>query len=161
MGDEAAKILNAETEYIGLDMKCLIKQFSMGPKRKTCQILQVATAQKEILFDLDAVLSFIRSKRGKKVFNFDNETEYKIKQKLRQSNIQKEGGLATIARFVTKQRLMKKEQLSNWARRPLRADQVKYAAKDAKIEIDIFQVLEKQYPKLLSEKNWTADLSCF
>merc|ERR1712228_737634 len=213
--DEAAIILNAETECIGLGMKCLVKQFSTWAKRKTCQILQVATTQKVILFDLeavpaskefdallhgifdnpeilkigmsflgdikllreayplltcfkciiknyfelDAVLSFIRSKRGKQVFNVDDKTEYKIKQKVRQRKIQPEGGLATIARFVTKKRLPQKEQLSNWAQRPLRAVQVKSAALDAKIQIDIFQALAK-HSKLLSENNWIADLSC-
>merc|ERR1712129_632234 len=53
--DEAAKILLAEKVCIGLDMECLVKQFSSTPKRKTCQILQVSTSTKVVLFDLEAL----------------------------------------------------------------------------------------------------------
>lgn len=215
-------------------MECLVKQFSMKPKRRTCQILQIATNSKVVLFDLEAVpakydkkiketkngtapivskefddlihgmfydssilkigmsffgdikllrteypylncfkciiknyfeltnvLNFVRSKKGRRVFDINMETESSIKRRFSKSNMKKEGGLATIARHVTKQRLSKKEQLSNWALRPLRLSQIKYAALDAQIEIDIYKVLEQQHPNLIRANKWLSDLTRF
>ena len=54
------------------------------------------------------------------------------------------GGLQRLCRSVLGVYLDKYQQLSNWSLRPLRADQLRYAAVDAHCEIEIFKRLKEQ-----------------
>jgi len=235
----AKTLLLAERDCIGLDMETMVKQFPITDAPKLCQILQVATSTKALLFDLAAMpskhefakqclriakekgddddekssesdnaesgktrkgldpcamdrllskvfgsskvvkvgmsfdgdlkllrkqypamaslqtirqmrkymeleqcLKFIRSSEGKRRFGVSSRLESDIKTFcVRAGGSKREGGLATIVRHVLRQRLDKKEQLSNWARRPLRLSQSAYAAIDAKCQVDVYHAL--------------------
>jgi hypothetical protein len=56
----------------------------------------------------------------------------------------KEGGLARLVRVALRKRLDKSEQISNWGRRPLRPEQLAYAAADAMCQIPIFDWLRQR-----------------
>merc|ERR1712048_379578 len=68
----------------------------------------------------------------------DDERERKIKSRMKKK-YDKEGGLAKIVRWVLRKRLNKHEQLSNWSRRPLRPEQLKYAALDSMVECQLWR----------------------
>jgi len=53
----AKTLLLAERDCIGLDMETMVKQFPIADAPKLCQILQVATSTKALLFDLAAMPS--------------------------------------------------------------------------------------------------------
>jgi len=58
-----------------------------------------------------------------------------------------------LVRWVLNLRLDKHEQMSNWARRPLRDSQLKYAALDAMTECWLYDELKKlslveEFPEL-------------
>mmetsp|Transcript_50245 Transcript_50245/g.83659 ORF Transcript_50245/g.83659 Transcript_50245/m.83659 type:complete len:597 (-) Transcript_50245:1349-3139(-) len=228
----AKQILSAEKHVIGLDLEYMIARFSIHSAPKYCQILQVATSTKTVLFDLETIddkqsvsasaaaaaemidvadfdellhrifgdssvvkvgmafrgdltllskqypwckcfrscvrnyfelhelLMFMRTKMGISVFGINEQQETMIKKKLSLTSTKREGGLATIVRHILQQRLSKREQLSNWSRRPLRIAQLQYAALDAKIEIEIYHKLVVEYSPLLEshKKQWCVDL---
>jgi len=100
--------------------------------------------------ELEVLLKFARSAKGKRKLGVCDQKEAEIKAFFAKSGRSKrEGGLATIVRHVLRQRLEKTEQLSNWARRPLRLSQLAYAAMDAKCEVQIYNALRVKYPSLL------------
>jgi len=223
----AKQILSNERRYIGLDLECVVKEFPIKNAPKYCQILQVATSTKTIVFDLQSIpskynasthsslinpeefdsmlysifydstiikigmsfdsdlkllrkqypylkcfkciiksyfeleklLLFLRTIKGQELFNVDICKENLIKRKLSKTNTKREGGLPTIVRHILGERLLKKEQLSNWARRPLRISQLQYSAIDAKIQLTIYDKLQEIYSNVLSTRKWIKDLS--
>lgn len=54
---EARKVLLAEKKCIGLDLECMIKRFPVADAPKYCQILQIATTSKTVIFDLESIPS--------------------------------------------------------------------------------------------------------
>jgi len=52
---EAREVLLAEKECLGLDLECMIKDFPIANAPKFCQILQVSTLRKTVIFDLESV----------------------------------------------------------------------------------------------------------
>ncbi|KAJ3213757.1 Exonuclease mut-7 [Dinochytrium kinnereticum] len=53
-------------------------------------------------------------------------------------------GLADLCRWVLGKRLSKSARISDWERRPLRAQQLRYAGNDVAVLLDIFSVLQEQ-----------------
>lgn len=64
----------------------------------------------------------------------------------------KEGGLAKLTRMFTGKKLDKTCQISLWSRRPLRPQQIKYAACDAYVQLLIVDALDARQRAQLSEK---------
>jgi len=86
--------------------------------------------------ELSAISKYMTS--NEKFKGIQTEKEKEIKKKFQKSK-DKEGGLAKIVRWTLKKRLNKFEQLSNWSNRPLRSDQLKYAALDAMVQCWLFR----------------------
>jgi len=55
--EEARDILLAETKCIGLDLECMIKKFPVADAPKYCQILQISTTSRTVIFDLESIPS--------------------------------------------------------------------------------------------------------
>ena len=53
-------------------------------------------------------------------------------------------GLSLLVKLILSQYLDKNETMSNWANRPLRHDQLQYAACDARCQIDVYNKLKSQ-----------------
>jgi hypothetical protein len=70
----------------------------------------------------------------------------------------KEGGLARLVRLVLGATLDKREQISNWARRPLRPEQLHYAGLDALSQVLVVDHLEHRLKLLQKTENKSADL---
>jgi len=242
---EAHDILLAETKCIGLDLECMIKKFPVADAPKYCQILQISTTSKTVIFDLESIpskysnnsskafvprestedseetdstridpgqfddllykllyngsllkvgmsfdsdikaltkqypyfksfkcivksyfelenlLSYLRTKPGQAAFGADPVVENRIRDALKKTNFKREGGLATVVRHVLKKRLNKREQLSNWGHRPLRLSQLEYAAIDSAIEVSIYEKLQEICPDLITSNKWITDLYRF
>jgi len=86
--------------------------------------------------NLERVLKFIRSDRGRETFGVDQAVERRIR-KLKP----RESGLMAVVRHILKKRVDKKEQLSNWSLRPLRLSQLQYAAIDSSVSVEVYQKL--------------------
>lgn len=56
--------------------------------------------------------------------------------------------LANLAKLCIGKKLDKSNQFSNWAQRPLRKEQLQYAALDAYCLLEIYDVIRKQLVKL-------------
>ena len=67
-------------------------------------------------------------------------------------------GLAKLVQMVLGYSLDKSQQLSNWGFRPLRAEQIQYAAADAHCLTALFDALVQQAPALL-QGDWRHNLS--
>jgi len=76
----------------------------------------------------------------------DEEVEYKERRGPRRRR--RFGGLAYLSQLCTGAPIEKKEQFSNWERRPLRQNQVIYAALDAHVLLECWDVIQSRVKEL-------------
>lgn len=89
--------------------------------------------------DLDLLNISVPSSRGWQIKNF---VDFKALKKLDGSSIT--GGLAGVVSSFLGVSLNKRQQLSNWEKRPLTEEQVIYGACDACCLLDVYYILCKR-----------------
>merc|ERR1719242_223353 len=140
----SSKVVKVGMSFNG-DLKLPRKQYP------AMAILQTIRQMRKYM-ELEQCLSFIRSSEGKRRFKVSSRLESEIKAFcVRAGGSKREGGLATIVRHVLRRRLDKREQLSNWARRPLRLAQLAYAAIDAKCQVDVYHALVAAHADIIEQ----------
>ena len=136
--DLFADVFESEAVKVGMawqgDLCNLKKQWpdSIAFKAVCAPYLELQTVAKHIRTDGE----FLEKQPEWMVL--DEDKEKKIKNRMKRDHA-KEGGLAKYVRWVLRKRLNKHEQLSNWSRRPLRPEQLKYAALDSIVECHLWR----------------------
>ncbi|KAH3795422.1 hypothetical protein DPMN_148972 [Dreissena polymorpha] len=119
------------------DLKMLLRSFPC---------LQEPMMNVKRIVNLETLVRQLKLKESPAVFlveNDDSDLVYRPEPEGQGDGEGQERGLSDVVKRCMGRPLDKSEQMSNWERRPLRTEQVKYAALDAYVLLDLYDVLIK------------------
>jgi len=170
-------LLNNSVKVVGLDRETK-PQFTAGAPQNICALLQIATRTDAFLFDLLALgtladdlfrtlfedasiikigqgwegdMATLTAERGQAGSPYQTAQGVLELSEVFAAVVPQYGSKPSLKKlccFATGHTLSKKQQMSDWERRPLNPAQVEYAALDAHVLITIYDILSAQLEAL-------------